>query len=130
MPALHPPIIPAIIPYMAKYEDKIVDMKNMFRLEEVGPAHGRIWYSLWADGDVLDWILDYDPKEWVNHLNRNVTISEEMLVLLRLKFKDREIRNPYLGLIPTGNLFYGCSPESEAYRAHTFDIQEAKARIK
>ena len=110
--------------------DRETDMTNKFRLEEVGKTRGGTWYSLWADGDVLDWILDYDPKEWVNHHARNVTISEGMLVLLRLKFSDREIRNPYLGLIPTGNLFYSCSPEGDAYREHTFAIQQAKSRVK
>jgi len=110
--------------------DSEIDMTNKFRLEDVGTVRGGTWYSLWADGDILDWILYYDPKEWVNHHARNVTISENMLLILRLKFSDREIRNPYLGLFPTGNLFYSCSPEGEAYRQHEFIIQQAKSRIK
>lgn len=116
----------AIVPDMNYTE---VDMSNKFRLEDVGMVRGIKWYTVWADGDVLDWILAYDPKEWVNYHLHQVTITEGMLTILKLTHGDKEIKNPYLGLIPTGNLFYSCGPEGDAYRKHEFEIQQAKLEV-
>lgn len=101
MPLLYYHGISAIIPYMAKYEDVITDTTNMFRVLDKGYVDGEMWYTVWADGVVIAWIMSYDITQWITYANKTFDMTDGMLTMLKLKFSDREIPNPYLGIIPS-----------------------------
>lgn len=80
-----------------------VKMKNKFQAINTFLVDGKRRYVVWASDNILNWILDYNPEEWIidGELQDGlVNMSEEMFSILKLKFSDREHPNPYLGRIP------------------------------